>query len=73
MAKLAIPSRFCPVYHALRCVTCDAGDDPAITSILAAEMLGWECIDCDHDGLSWNHLGICPDCAQEEEEAANAP
>ena len=52
----------CDVELALRCILCDAGDDPLLNSVDAALILGWTDIVCDHDGLSWNHLGTCPEC-----------
>lgn len=44
----------------LRCILCDAGD--GLDSEAEAIAAGWRDIDYD-DGLSWNFLGTCPDCA----------
>ncbi len=45
----------------LTCCTCDAGTE--IASEEQAVARGWEDIQAD-DGPGWNHLGLCPHCAQ---------
>lgn len=45
----------------LRCEFCDAGD--GIYSEAHALAEGWQGIEYN-DGLSWNFLGVCPDCLQ---------
>jgi len=57
------------VHFSLRCCGCDAGDD--VGSRLDAETKGWTDIVFD-DGLSWNFLGMCPDCLREEAERNHA-
>ncbi len=45
----------------LTCQECDAGD--GIECAEQALLLRWEWVLEDSDGLSWNHIGLCPDCA----------
>ena len=45
----------------LTCVLCDAGNE--IKSKTEAERRGWRDITPDPDGLAWNDVGVCPDCA----------
>jgi len=47
----------------LICLNCDAGMD--VRSRQKAEECGWHYITED-DGLSWNFLGVCPDCWAKE-------
>ena len=49
-----------PVFS-LTCVCCDAGE--GIQNHAEASRLGWKEITPDPSGLSWNHVGVCPDCA----------
>ena len=45
----------------LTCVSCDAGEE--IQNHVEASRLGWKEITPDPNGLSWNHVCVCPDCA----------
>jgi hypothetical protein len=47
--------------EAIACGSCDAIID-GITEALAA---GWSDIEPDLEGYSWNYLGTCPDCREE--------
>ena len=45
----------------LSCYLCDDGD--GIWSEREAGRLGWQDIESDPGGLSYNFIGICPECA----------
>lgn len=62
-----------PLPFSLSCNHCSAGD--GIDSIEQATALGWSSIEEDADGMSWDYLGLCPECLKEqrEEELADSP
>lgn len=47
----------------LVCYSCSAGED--VKTIEEARSAGWKDIVEDFEGLSWNYVGICPDCLKE--------
>lgn len=49
----------------LSCHACDAGTE--IMSFEQAVLEGWTGIEEEVDGLSYNHVGLCPECRAEEE------
>lgn len=48
----------------LSCHGCDAGD--GVGTMVDAVVAGWLGITYDPDGLSWNFIGTCPDCSEED-------
>jgi hypothetical protein len=57
--------QFAFVPFSLTCERCDAGTD--IASFSQAEAEGWLEI-MYHDGPGWNFIGVCPECANDDEE-----
>ncbi len=55
----------------LCCNNCDAGTDIATPEQAIAE--GWSDIEEDFDGRSWNYLGTCPECRDEDDPPPTAP
>lgn len=55
----------------LCCFRCDAGMDIKTPEQAIAE--GWTDIEEDFDGSSWNYLGSCPECREEDERPPTAP
>ncbi len=47
------------VPFSLSCFECDAGD--GVTGLIDAQHQGWTDLQYD-DGMSWNFLGMCPEC-----------
>lgn len=53
----------------VECFRCDAGAD----SVAEAVAAGWVGVEPDLEGMSWNYLGLCPECqADEAAEVAEA-
>lgn len=54
------PKPLLPPEETVTCGHCDASAD----SLAEAVQAGFTRLQPDPDGLSWNYLGECPDCAQ---------
>lgn len=52
----------------ISCVGCDAQED----GLCRALVLGWQDIQYDESGLSWNFQGTCPTCYAEQTAEARA-
>ena len=55
----------------LCCVCCDGGSDIDTPEQAIAE--GWSDIEEDFDGFSWNYLGTCPECREDDERTPAPP
>ena len=60
-AKIYVP-KLLP--FSIQCFDCDADQGLTFEQAVAE---GWTGIE-DNDGLAWNQLGYCPDCAKAEAE-----
>lgn len=52
------------VPFSLTCTDCDAGMN--VGGLVQATADGWQNIQFDPDGMSWNFLGDCSDCVRED-------
>lgn len=59
-----------PPPFVLSCFTCD--NSVGIENVEQAVAQGWKALTFDPSGLSWTHIGICPECDQELEQPIKA-